>query len=1484
MSVNIVTIPTLTINDVSVAEGNSGTTNFTFTVTRSHDMTALSVNFQTADGSATVAGSDYQAQMNTLNFVAFGSLTQMVTILVNGDVVVEGNETFFVNLSNPVNASIVDGQGMGTIQNDDMASISINDPAGVNEATGTVTFTVSLTGTVQGGFTVDYMTADGTATAGDNDYAAIGNGQVVFAGTMNETQPIQVTLNDDAKVELDETFLVNLMAPGGGFPAGVTILDGQGIGTILTDDQAGISINNVTMDEGDAGTTQFTFTVTLDAPVDVQVDVPFTTQDVSATAPSDYLTASGTLQFPVGAANQTLDIVVDVNGDTTVEPTETFHVALTGINASGREMNGNIIITQQPGVGTIVNDDNASLSINDRMFDESAGVFQFTVTLSGAVAGGLTVDFATNDGTATVGDNDYNATNGQLIFAGTAGETMPINVTVNDDAKVELNETFSVDLSNLQAGGLSVTIADGQGIGTIQNDDAATISINNVTANEGAGGATTNFVFNVTMTTVVDTPVTVDFGTADGSATTGDSDYVANAGMVSFAVGNTGPQTITVTVNNDVKVELNETFDVNLSNIIAGGRDVTFLDNQGVGTIVNDDQARIIIGDVSQNEGNAGPTNFAFTATLLDNVDAMVMVDFTTSDSTATVGDGDYAAANGTITFNGVAGNPQIINVSVTGDTKVELTESFVVQLANIQAGGRNVVFTDNVAVGTIINDDSAGLSINDVSVNEGASGATPLLTFTVTLSADLFAPLSVDFATADGTATAGSDYTANNGTLNFTGTAGEQLTIDVVVTGDDTVENNETLFVNLSNIVAGGQNVSFTKQQGNGTITNDDAATLSINDVSMAEGAGPFQYTVTLSAAVAGGITVDFATADGTATTADNDYNATSGQLVFAGTAGEQMPINVTVNGDTKVELNETFSVTLAQAAGISVTVDPSGAGTIQNDDSATVSIGDVTMAEGAGGATTSFVFNATLSAAVDVPVSVDFTTADGTALTGDSDYGANSGTVNFVGNAGEVQTVTVTVNDDAKVEVDETFNVNLSNIQATGRNVLAGDLQGLGTIVNDDAATITIGDVSQNEGSGGGTTTFSFAVTLDAQLGSAVTVDFATANGTATTADNDYTAANGTLNFNGTAGEVQTVDISVTADNKVEPTEAFFVNLSNLQAGGLDVTLADLQGLGTIVTDDGATISINDVSVNEGPQGTPTSLQFTVTLSAAVASAVSVDFATANMTATVADGDYTQTNGTLNFVGNAGETQLINVPVNGDNKVELDETLAVNLSNLQAGGLMVAFADQQGVGTIVNDDGMASISISDVTQQEGSGGGTTTFNFTVTLDKQVGGAISVAYATADGTATTADGDYTPANNTLNFIGNAGEQLVIPITVAADDVAELDEVFFVNLSNLQAGGLPVVFANQQGIGTILNDDDIGACGEPNNLVIDGRAFSGMETVVACQTLTIGPNVQILGSANVIFRAGESVILANGVSVQAGAVLAIELDPTLAVP
>ena len=219
-------------------------------------------------------------------------------------------------------------------------------------------------------------------------------------------------------------------------------------------------------------------------------------------------------------------------------------------------------------------------------------------------------------------------------------------------------------------------------------------------------------------------------------------------------------------------------------------------------------------------------------------------------------------------------------------------------------------------------------LRISDAARAEGQTGTSPL-TFTLTLSPKSGGPVTVRYATANGTAQAGTDYTAASGQVTFApGQTSKPLPI--AVKGDLAREGNEVLFVNLTQ--ATGANLA--DAQGQGLILNDDGPVLAIGDVTLTEGQSGTRtanFRVTLTPVSTGAVTVKYATANGTAQ-AGSDYVAKSGSLTFP--VGQRVQtVSVVVRGDRVKEGNETFFVNLSGATGATV-MDGRGVGTIGNDD----------------------------------------------------------------------------------------------------------------------------------------------------------------------------------------------------------------------------------------------------------------------------------------------------------------------------------------------------------------------------------------------------------------------------------------------------------------------------------------------------------------------------------------------------------------------
>ncbi|WP_345012384.1 Calx-beta domain-containing protein, partial [Christiangramia aestuarii] len=220
-------------------------------------------------------------------------------------------------------------------------------------------------------------------------------------------------------------------------------------------------------------TQQGNFVASINGGATAQEDIvlSFTTTDGSAGA-SDY-TAQSTVSYTITKGTSSVNIPVDVLGDAISEPTEDFTGEISITNANGQDVSLNTATA----TSTINDNDSASIAINDVSVDEDAGTAVFTVTLTGNIQDQLTADFTTADNSA-VNPGDYTTNSGTITFAAGSvdGATQTITVDIIEDAIAEPAETFFVDLSNLVTTG-TASISDNQGVGTINDNDAISISL-----------------------------------------------------------------------------------------------------------------------------------------------------------------------------------------------------------------------------------------------------------------------------------------------------------------------------------------------------------------------------------------------------------------------------------------------------------------------------------------------------------------------------------------------------------------------------------------------------------------------------------------------------------------------------------------------------------------------------------------------------------------------------------------------------------------------------------------------------------------------------------------------------------------------------------------------------------------------------------------------------------------------------------------------
>jgi Calx-beta domain len=330
-------VPSISINDVAVTEGNAGTVTTTFTITQDARGKS-SVRYSTANGTAT-SPDDFLSRTGKLKFSG-GHRTNRVAITVVGDTLDESNETFFLRLTAPVGATLADGEGKGTItDNDAPPSVSsvatVTVPEGNSGDTPFASIDVTLSAPSGRLVSVDYSTIDGSASAGsDFDLTA---GTLEFAVGQTVGSVTVRILGDDA-TEGDETFGVDLANPVnatlGAHPTAVTIQDNDPI----PPGSAVLNVSGGTIREGNTGTRTLVFTVTRSGETTTPVNVDYQTANGTAIAPLDFVSTSGNLSF--AATVTTATVGVEIKGDKRLEHRERLFLSLLNPSVGAAVENG----------------------------------------------------------------------------------------------------------------------------------------------------------------------------------------------------------------------------------------------------------------------------------------------------------------------------------------------------------------------------------------------------------------------------------------------------------------------------------------------------------------------------------------------------------------------------------------------------------------------------------------------------------------------------------------------------------------------------------------------------------------------------------------------------------------------------------------------------------------------------------------------------------------------------------------------------------------------------------------------------------------------------------------------------------------------------------------------------------------------------------------------------------------------------------------
>jgi hypothetical protein len=545
-------------------------------------------------------------------------------------------------------------------------------------------------------------------------------------------------------------------------------------------------------------------------------------------------------------------------------------------------------------------------------------------------------------------------------------------------------------------------------------------------------------------------------------------------------------------------------------------------------------------------------------------------------------------------------------------------------------------------------------LALGIPAVGDFASATNPtvesagIASLTVTRTGNTAMATTVDYARTGGTATPGTDFTLDPGTLSFApGQA--SVTVTVTIAEDVFDEPDETVVVELTNpspgtVLGGTASTTLT------IADNDEPAVVAFatSSATVVESAGTVPLTVFRTGNTSVAASVNYAVTGGTATVGD-DFTINEGTLTFGVGSGVRT-IPLTIVDDAAVEPDETLVVTLSEP-GVSTELGSPATMTVTITDnepaivafespttSAAESAGTVPLTVTRGGKTTT-------------AASVDYTVTGGTATSGD-DFTLDAGTVSFAADD-EEKTIAVGVVNDPLHEPDETIEITLSN-PGTG-TTLGSPASTTLTILNDDGqALISFGSAgsSTDEGAGGA----SITVMRSGNTAAAASMDYTVTGGTATSGV-DFTLDAGTVSF-AAGDDEETIAVGVVEDALGEPNETVEITLSNPGAGSAlgTVTTHTL----TIVDNEPAIVAFAAAS-RSVPENAGT-VWLTVTRGGNTAIAASVHYARIRGTATIGS-DFTLAGGTLDF--SAGQTRrTIPLRISNDSAREGPETIVVMLS----------------------------------------------------------------------------------------------------------------------------------------------------------------------------------------------------------------------------
>lgn len=960
-------------------------------------------------------------------------------------------------------------------------------------------------------------------------------------------------------------------------------------------------------------------------------NIAYTTKDIpnEAVAGVDYKATSGTMSFS-GAEFQRVTVAVPVLKDDLVEKDELVGFELEVVEQAYRGR-----IATQTVSGTIVDLEDATISIRDAVVREAENAqMTFTVYLSHEVGTNTNFQLEYNAFSDAADDaawdaskimssgeragKDYDAVTGAVsdVLSGSRGH---FYVNVHDDFITELAEFVQVEVTKVPE---KFSLANSQAVGSIVDDDVATVSINSVSHHLET---VPTVELQVTMSHLTQERITISYQTLDGFATSAlepaffkNEDYKSKSGTVVFPSAfpsvvqagtgkDTRTQTISIEVVDDIIVEEDyEDFCVSLRNVVTPANIGAIIspDARDGFVALRDDAeaATVYVVDVTGQEG----ATLEFQVVLSHAVQGSdVTVNYETRDITTTA-DVDYVTTTGSSIFRAsVIDGPKqaddTILVDTIDDSEDEFNEVFEIQLldlavtpgivGDVSLGEDTLSIAPKCGHGTI--EDTKGdlalgqLSIHDASADESTDSE---MTFVVRFprDRDSFAgDVGFTYRTFAGNAIPGRDFETVEGVAEIP--AGQDsVAISVPLLNNDFVQGDHSFTVLITSVHP------IAKSQASGVITDDDTSDISIADASGDESNELVEFTVSLTSAVDSDIQFSFHTAGADEDITPVNLGDATGEVTI-NSGRTEATFQVAVINDNIQEDDESFTVTASGLTimdlGISANkvswLRNEAQGTIHDEEHATVSIAAaVSVDEAVDGP---YLFAVSLSHVIRAENEVLFEIVSGSADSGDDFQLPRTSNIKFSTRTDVPPQVNVLleINNDEVAEGDETFEVKL--VRSTGKLFLGDVTTSVVTIVDDDFATLSIADATGRETEA----TMDFVVTLSHEVKGAVVIRAETLNA------RDGSRALGAVEqtpqiasgFDGfkivqpdfkiatysaqvTKGNRNLIQVALFDDTEQECDEAFDVQIASLTCGGdVDckrVTIADDSATGVLLDDD--------------------------------------------------------------------------------------------------------------------------------------------------------------------------------------------------------------------------------------------------------------------------------------------------------------------------